>query len=491
MTTPVKQKSENYADAASPSSLGRRSSFGTLRETPRSKRPMPRASVATFVPPEKNRDRSIWMQINVLILKRFKEFVVKRFLVLSYALVPILISVFIVLLYYIFPNASGSSFNGYLEEYFFPFCSWIYISNTVTTIVRQKPMKAQLKQSGLFDISYWIANVVTEGIVVGLGTAIILAIISIAGLFNEARFVFVLVFLGVYYASAMSFSFFISSFSDSTQVATEFVTLILVGFYGLFYGMDLPHRNHFEQHFCCLFPQLALQLGARSFTDGYDGIPIANICAIMIIDIYIYGAAAWYCNQVLPSQFNNRKPFHFFLHPSFWFPDQYSPSPHLSFKEIESVYVKNIEQEDVNEAVTGRATVIATSLKKTFPRDFLSRYTATDWTAQDNDCIGCTGVDFKLYSGQIVAIVGRNGCGKSTIMKILSGVINPDSGYARVYDNSLIYQMSQIQGLLGVCPQEVIMRFCLSENYDLYYIRYCIYFISPNLAPIFRVPYRY
>jgi len=37
-------------------------------------------------------------------------------------------------------------------------------------------------------------------------------------------------------------------------------------------------------------------------------------------------------------------------------------------------------------------------------------------------------VDFEVYSGEIVALVGDNGAGKSTLTKVISGAIAPDSG---------------------------------------------------------------
>ena len=42
------------------------------------------------------------------------------------------------------------------------------------------------------------------------------------------------------------------------------------------------------------------------------------------------------------------------------------------------------------------------------------------------------GVDFEIGNNEIIGLCGDNGAGKSTIIKILSGILYPDSGHVRV-----------------------------------------------------------
>ncbi|MGA5166579.1 MULTISPECIES: ATP-binding cassette domain-containing protein [Streptomyces] len=53
------------------------------------------------------------------------------------------------------------------------------------------------------------------------------------------------------------------------------------------------------------------------------------------------------------------------------------------------------------------------------------------------------GVDLTVRSGEVAAIVGSNGAGKSTMLKICAGLASPDRGRVSV------------RGRLGYCPQDV------------------------------------
>lgn len=49
-----------------------------------------------------------------------------------------------------------------------------------------------------------------------------------------------------------------------------------------------------------------------------------------------------------------------------------------------------------------------------------------------NDFIALQHVSFSIYKGEIVGLVGFNGAGKSTMLKILAGVLSPTSGKVTV-----------------------------------------------------------
>src|SRR5687768_8318519 len=62
-------------------------------------------------------------------------------------------------------------------------------------------------------------------------------------------------------------------------------------------------------------------------------------------------------------------------------------------------------------------------------------------------------VSFEVRRGQVVAFLGPNGAGKSTTMRILTGVLAPDRGEARIAGLSVITDRMAVARRLGYLPE--------------------------------------
>ena len=57
--------------------------------------------------------------------------------------------------------------------------------------------------------------------------------------------------------------------------------------------------------------------------------------------------------------------------------------------------------------------------------------------------IGLAGVDLQLRAGEVLAIIGDNGAGKTTIIKCLSGAMTPDAGTMLVDGREMTFRSTQ------------------------------------------------
>lgn len=76
-----------------------------------------------------------------------------------------------------------------------------------------------------------------------------------------------------------------------------------------------------------------------------------------------------------------------------------------------------------------------------------------------------------MYEGQIFALLGQNGAGKSTTLSMLQGLISKTHGKASLYGNDLFANMSKAREQMGVCPQYDILFDSLTpeEHLDIFY----------------------
>src|SRR5260370_36025568 len=62
------------------------------------------------------------------------------------------------------------------------------------------------------------------------------------------------------------------------------------------------------------------------------------------------------------------------------------------------------------------------------------------------------GVNFELLTGEVHGLVGANGAGKSTFIKMLSGAGQPDTGEIEVECSPLLFEDSRRQRSAGIAP---------------------------------------
>jgi ABC-2 type transport system ATP-binding protein len=77
-----------------------------------------------------------------------------------------------------------------------------------------------------------------------------------------------------------------------------------------------------------------------------------------------------------------------------------------------------------------------------------------------------SGVSFAGEAGKVLALLGPNGSGKTTTVRILTTLTTPDSGWARVAAKDVVREAPQVREAIGLTAQEtVIDKFLTGKEY--------------------------
>src|ERR1700722_245800 len=69
------------------------------------------------------------------------------------------------------------------------------------------------------------------------------------------------------------------------------------------------------------------------------------------------------------------------------------------------------------------------------------------------DFVAVDKLSFEIAKGEIVAVLGKTGCGKSTMFNIVAGLIEPSSGEARVIGHDPFREFEFFRGKIGIVFQ--------------------------------------
>ncbi len=76
-------------------------------------------------------------------------------------------------------------------------------------------------------------------------------------------------------------------------------------------------------------------------------------------------------------------------------------------------------------------------------------------------------VTLTIKDGELFSLLGVNGAGKSTMIKMLSGLIKPTSGSIKINDLDMKKDSTKIKEILNVSPQETAVALNLSVKENL------------------------
>ena len=63
------------------------------------------------------------------------------------------------------------------------------------------------------------------------------------------------------------------------------------------------------------------------------------------------------------------------------------------------------------------------------------------------------GVDLGVRAGKVFGLLGRNGAGKTTLVRVLTTLLTPDAGYARVLGLDVVREAERLRGMIGLAGQ--------------------------------------
>ncbi|HCD82124.1 MAG TPA: ABC transporter ATP-binding protein [Ruminococcaceae bacterium] len=90
-------------------------------------------------------------------------------------------------------------------------------------------------------------------------------------------------------------------------------------------------------------------------------------------------------------------------------------------------------------------------------------------TKRYKDVTAVDGLSLSVKKGELFALLGVNGAGKTTAVKMLCGITEPTDGNAWLSGKSIVTELRAVKGIIGVSPQEtaVAPNLTVKENLEL------------------------
>ncbi|KAM6964539.1 LOW QUALITY PROTEIN: cholesterol transporter ABCA5 [Tautogolabrus adspersus] len=352
-----------------------------------------------------------------------------------------------------FPHALISI---YLVLAFTPFVTFLIVN---VAAEKEHRLKDTMTMMGLYDTAFWLSWGLLYAALVTTMSILMAVIGTYTALFPNSDFFVIFLLIFLYGISSIFFSFMLTPLFKKPKFASTVGSMLTVvfGCLSLFTVLMKDFPQPLVWLLCLLSPS-AFSIGIAQVVyleaqgDGAVFSSLANgphplyvPLLMLVLDCILYLLLAVYLDQVLPGEFGVRRSLLYFLKPSYW------SKRRKRYVEVSSVYNDTEGKggpsgdesiEPVSPEFRGKEAIRIHNIHKVYKE-------------KDNVVEALRGLTFDIYEGQITALLGHSGAGKTTLMNILCGICPPTNGSATIYGSPVaeIADASEMKQLVGICPQ--------------------------------------
>uniref|UniRef100_A0A914XN67 ABC transporter domain-containing protein n=1 Tax=Plectus sambesii TaxID=2011161 RepID=A0A914XN67_9BILA len=315
---------------------------------------------------------------------------------------------------------------------------WLPVVHTARTVAAEKEarLKEYMSVMGLRSMVYYLSHFVTAYAKVGL-VAGVAGILLIPVLVHTSASL-LLISLLLYAVGAVMFAMLVSSIFHSGGGAIRgavilwlisFVLLIinqknLPGFTGMvFYSFNINSAFYFTLRVFTIYENQSEGVGwfklfnSPSPDNGYS---LGLGLIMMIVDALWMWLLTLYLDVVYPADEAPSQP------------------PFTNGSDEEGAFERQDADDQRHVDIDVRR---------------LTKVWRGGWFGGDDELRAVDAVSFRACRGQVTALLGHNGAGKSTTFAMLTGLTAPTSGDALICQHSIRTDLDAVRQHLGLCPQ--------------------------------------